>query len=183
MTSLQAIAHEIRACTLCPLAKSRTNAVPGEGPSWAKLMFAGEAPGLEEDAQGRPFVGQAGKVLNQALLTSGIERSEVFITNVVKCRPPNNRVPRKNEIDACISTHLHRQIQAVNPVIVCLLGGTAVKALLGVDRLGAIRGRVIVKDRRYFATFHPAGAGCNPAWHEAFQTDLKELKGLLRDND
>jgi len=179
MTNLQTIAREVRTCTLCPLARSRTNAVPGEGPTRAKLMFVGEAPGREEDVQGRPFVGQAGKVLNQALLSAGIERGEVFITNVVKCRPPNNRLPTKNEIDSCITAHLHRQIQLLNPQIICLLGGTAVKALLGLDRLGAVRGRLMEKDRKYFATYHPAGAGRNPAWHEAFQADLKKLKDLL----
>jgi uracil-DNA glycosylase family 4 len=181
MTSLETIAHDIRACTLCPLARSRTNAVPGEGPASARLMFVGEAPGQAEDAQGRPFVGRAGQVLNQALLFAGIERSEVFITNVVKCRPPNNRVPTKNEIDSCITAHLHRQIQSIEPEIICLLGGTAVKALLGVDRLEAVRGRIIIieKNRKYFVTYHPAGAGRNPAWHEAFQGDLKKLNALL----
>ena len=182
MTNLQTISHDIHICTLCPLANSRTNAVPGEGPDLARLMFVGEAPGGEEDVQGRPFVGHAGEVLYQALLNAGIDRSEVFITNVVKCRPPNNRVPAKNEIDSCLIAHLYRQIQSINPEIICLLGATATKALLGVDRLGAVRGRLIAKDRKYFATYHPAGAGRNPAWHKAFQADLKKLKGLLTDN-
>jgi len=181
MTNLQTIAHEIRVCTLCPLAKSRTNAVPGEGPASASLMFVGEAPGREEDAQGRPFVGHAGKVLNQALLNAGIERSEVYITSVVKCRPPNNRLPTKNEIESCVTAHLHRQIQSINPEIICLLGGTAAKAVLGKGRLEAVRGRLIERDRKYFATYHPAGAGRNPAWHKAFWSDLKKLKGLLID--
>jgi len=179
MISLQTIAREVRTCTLCPLTKSRINAVPGEGPASTRLMFIGEAPGREEDVQGKPFIGQAGKVFNQALLRVGIERNEVFITNVVKCRPPNNRVPTKNEIDSCVTAHLHRQIQLLDPQIVCLLGGTAVRALLGLDRLGVMRGRLMDKRRKYFATYHPAGAGRNPAWHEAFQADLNKLKDLL----
>jgi DNA polymerase len=177
--NLKTIAQEIRACSLCSLAKSRTNAVPGEGPASASLMFVGEAPGREEDAQGRPFVGQAGKMLNQALLDAGIERNDVFITNVVKCRPPNNRIPTKNEIESCVTAHMHRQIQALNPEFICLLGGTAAKALLGIERLVTVRGRLIEKDRKYFATYHPAGAGRNPAWHDVFQSDLKKLNALL----
>lgn len=179
MTNLQTIAREVRTCTLCPLARGRTNAVPGEGPASARLMFVGEAPGQEEDIQGKPFVGQAGKVLNETLLAVGIQRSEVFITNVVKCRPPHNRMPTKHEIRSCVSAHLHRQIHVLNPRLICLLGGTAVKALLGPDRLGAVRGRLIVKDRRYFATYHPAAARRNPAWRKLFQTDISQLKSLF----
>ena len=179
MTKLQTIAQEIRTCTLCPLAKSRTNAVPGEGSASASLMLVGEAPGREEDAAGKPFVGRAGKILNQALLDVKIERNEVFITNVVKCRPPNNRVPTKNEIESCVTAHLHRQIQALNPEIICLLGGTAAKALLGEERLATVRGRLIEKDHLYFATYHPAGAGRSPAWYKAFQADIKKLKEFL----
>jgi DNA polymerase len=152
--------------------------VPGDGPASARLIFIGEAPGQEEDAQGKPFVGQAGNVLNETLLSAGIQRSEVFLTNVVKCRPPHNRVPTKNEIDSCVTAHLHRQIQALNPRLICLLGGTAVKALLGPGRLAAVRGRLIVKERRYFATYHPAAARRNPAWRKLFQTDISQLKNL-----
>ena len=179
MTNLQTIAREIRACTLCPLSRTRTNAVLGEGPSPARLMFVGEAPGREEDAQGRPFVGQAGKALILALLSAGIERRDVFITNVVKCRPPDNRAPKKSEVDACVSAYLHRQIQVVAPEIICLLGNTAVKALLGLDRLGIVRGRLMVRNRKYFATYHPAAARRNTTWHDAFLDDLKKLQGLL----
>jgi DNA polymerase len=180
MTNLRTIAREVHICTLCPLARSRTNAVPGEGPASARLMFVGEAPGQEEDARGKPFVGQAGKVLNETLLSVGIQRGEVFITNIVKCRARHNREPTKNEIDSCVSAHLHRQIQALNPRLICLLGGTAVKALLGPNRLGAVRGRLfVVKDRRYFATYHPAAARRNPAWRKLFQTDISQLKSLL----
>lgn len=182
MTDLQIIAQEIRNCTLCPLAKSRSTAVPGDGPSSARLMFIGEAPGQKEDLQGKPFIGHAGKVLNQALLNAGIERSEVFLTNLVKCRPPNNRVPKQSEIHTCITAHLIRQIRSIHPEIICLLGATAVKALLGAGQLQTMRGRLIVKDHKYFATYHPAGAGRNPAWYKAFQADIKALKNLLTVN-
>lgn len=181
MTTLQTIALEIQACTLCPLAKSRTRAVPGEGASTARLMFIGEAPGKEEDVQGKPFVGRAGKVLDRALLNAGLRRSDVFITNVVKCRPPHNRVPTKGEIDICVNAHLHRQLQTIEPDIVCLLGVTAVRALLGIPRLTTVRGRSVETDHRYFVTYHPAAAGRNPTWNQAFQMDIRELKRLLAD--
>ena len=158
MSDLQTIAQEISACTLCPLANSRLLAVPGDGPLSARLMFIGEAPGKKEDLQGKPFIGHAGSVLNQALLNGGIRRSEVFLTSVVKCRPPNNRVPAQSEIHLCITAHLQRQIRLIDPEIICLLGTTATRALLGLSPLKDVRGRWILKERRYFATYHPAGA-------------------------
>jgi uracil-DNA glycosylase family 4 len=182
MTGLQVIARDIRACTLCPLAKSRTHAVPGGGPVPARLMFIGEAPGRQEDVNGAPFVGRAGKLLNDALVTAGIKRNQVFITNVVKCRPPNNRLPMKNEVQVCVTAHLNRQIRSVNPEIICLLGATAVKALLGsTGPISAIRGRLILKDHKYLATYHPAAAGRNPLLLRIFQSDIKELKNFLRE--
>lgn len=182
MISLKTIAQEICACTLCPLANSRTRAVPGEGPDSARIMFVGEAPGREEDVQGRPFVGRSGRVLNQALLEAGIERTAVFITSVVKCRPPHNRVPARREIDSCVSAHLNRQIQSLNPEIICLLGVTALNALLGMDRLGPARGRLIPRERKYLATYHPAGAARNHTWHQMFRADIKKLERLLNDH-
>ena len=179
MTTLHTIAREIQTCTLCPLAKSRTRAVPGDGPSTARLMLVGEAPGREEDAQGKPFVGQAGTVLDLALLSARIQRNEVFITNVVKCRPPHNRPPTKDEIDTCINAQLQRQVQAINPDLICLLEATAAKALLAIERLVTVRGRLIKKDHRYFVTYHPAAAGRNSAWHKTFQMDIRQLERLL----
>ncbi len=142
-------------------------------------MFVGEAPGRNEDIQGIPFIGRAGSVLNTALVGAGILRSEVFISNVVKCRPPNNRVPTRCEVEVCVGTYLDREIQTVNPQIICLLGGTAVKSLLGVDRLSNARGKLIEIDHTYFATYHPAGAARNPIWLKAFQMDLIKLNQLL----
>jgi DNA polymerase len=142
-------------------------------------MFIGEAPGKKEDLQGKPFVGHAGKVLDRALLNSGIKRSEVFLTSVVKCRPPNNRVPRPGEIHSCLNAHLRRQIRLIDPEIICLLGTTATRALLGLSLLKAVRGRLIVKGRRYFATYHPAAAGRSRSWNNLFEADIRKLGAFL----
>jgi len=181
MTVLSNIAREIRGCRLCPLCRNRINAVPGEGPEHPRLVFVGEGPGREEDLQGKPFVGRAGKLLDHALASAGIVRGDVFVTSVVKCRPAGNRAPRKREIDVCVSTYLDRQIALLNPEIVCLLGATAAKALLGANKVLAVRGRLIERARSYFVTFHPAAAGRNPAWRNVFQADLQQLAALLTD--
>src|SRR5881396_1192015 len=127
---LATVHSEIIACTKCELHMSRKNAVPGEGPIDAKIMFVGEGPGQNEDEQGRPFVGAAGKLLTELLESIGIKRSDVFITNVVKCRPPSNRAPRKGEIETC-NPYLMSQIRLVKPRIVCALGTPAIATLLG----------------------------------------------------
>ncbi len=121
MDSLQEIATLVEACTDCPLSRGRTKAVPGEGPSNAQVMFIGEAPGFNEDQQGRPFVGAAGHFLEELLGSAGIKRADVFITNVVKCRPPNNREPLPAEISAC-RKYLERQIALLQPRLVVTLG-------------------------------------------------------------
>jgi uracil-DNA glycosylase family 4 len=119
------LAAQIRGCKKCPLHASRTVAVPGEGQPSAKVMIIGEAPGREEDASGQPFVGAAGRFPNQVLAGSGLRREDLFITNVVKCRPPNNRVPRKNEVETCTTHYLFRQIALLNPRLIMLLGAVA----------------------------------------------------------
>jgi uracil-DNA glycosylase family 4 len=118
--SLEKIAANVRGCPLCKLSRSRKNAVPGEGQLSAKIMFIGEAPGRSEDEKGRPFVGAAGRILDELLKKAGIERSQVFITNIVKCRPPNNRVPKEDELTAC-RPYLDRQIALINPKVICIL--------------------------------------------------------------
>jgi len=163
MDDLETIAREIRSCTLCPLSQGRNLAVSGEGPVRARLMLVGEAPGREEDLQVRPFVGRAGTILDRCLRDVGIERKDVFVTNVVKCRPPGNRLPAKSESEVCIAAYPYRQIHLVNPDIVCLLGITATEALLEESRLESVRGCLIEKERRYFVTYHPIAAGRNPA--------------------
>ncbi len=176
---LSTIAREIRACRRCGLHEGRQKAVPGEGPSDARIMLVGEAPGKEEDIQGRPFVGRSGRLLDESLKQVGLRRNDLFITSVVKCRPPKNRIPSTWEWERCIQAHLRRQIDVINPAIICLLGGIATKALLGMDRLSEGRGRIFRRENRiFFPTYHPAAAGRNRSWHRVFSEDMVRLHGL-----
>jgi uracil-DNA glycosylase family 4 len=178
LDSLEKITEEVRTCILCRLAESRLNAVPGEGPGHAKLFFIGEGPGSEEDRQGRPFVGRAGELLNESLETARLNREEVFITNVVKCRPPSNRTPLMDEAEAC-EPYLERQVALVEPKIICLLGNTAIERLLGEAKPG-IRGKMInVKGRNFFPTVHPAAAIYNPRLRKVLEIHLARLKAEL----
>ncbi|MEW5757297.1 MAG: uracil-DNA glycosylase [Pseudomonadota bacterium] len=173
------IANEVRRCTRCQLHLARRKAVPGEGPRQANLVLIGEAPGEQEDRVGRPFVGRAGQVLDQCLQAARIVRGEIFITNLVKCRPPQNRIPLRTEIDTCTAAYLRDQIRIINPALVVLLGATAVKALLGVPLLSQARGHFIQRDRLYLATYHPAAGLRNPAWRQALQDDLIRARRWL----
>ena len=128
---LEALAAQIRVCTKCPLCQSRTLAVPGDGKTSARVMLIGEAPGREEDETGHPFVGAAGRFLDHVLEGTGINRDDLFITNIVKCRPPNNRTPRAGEVETCTSNYLFEQIELINPALIMLLGGVAAKRKIG----------------------------------------------------
>jgi uracil-DNA glycosylase len=173
--SLEKIEAEVRGCPLCKLARTRKNAVPGEGQLSAKIMFIGEAPGRSEDEKGRPFVGAAGRILDSLLEKAGIERSQVFITNVVKCRPPNNRVPEEDEAVAC-RPYLDRQIALIKPKVICILGKTAYSSLLGGSSITTNRGKIVEKaGQKYFLTFHPAAAIYNKSLLSALEADLKKL--------
>ena len=173
--SLEKIAAEVRSCPLCKLARTRKNAVPGEGQLAARIMFVGEAPGRSEDEKGRPFVGSAGRILDDLLQKAGIERSQVFITNVVKCRPPNNRVPEDDEAAAC-RPYLDRQIALIKPKVICILGRTAYASLLGGSSITTNRGKIVEKaGQKYFLTFHPAAAIYNKSLLAALEADLKKL--------
>ena len=173
--SLEKIASEVLGCPLCKLSRTRKNAVPGEGQVSAKLMFIGEAPGKNEDLKGKPFVGAAGRILDQALEKAGIERSKVFITNVVKCRPPSNRVPEEDERTAC-RPYLQRQISVISPKIICILGSTAYTSILGGKSITASRGKIVVhKGQRYFITVHPAAAIYNRNLRAILEKDLMKL--------
>jgi DNA polymerase len=153
---MKELENEILSCKNCPLYAGRNHAVPGAGSYNAKLMIVGEGPGQEEDLQGKPFVGRAGKLLTQLLSEIGISRGDVYITNVVKCRPPNNRVPEESEIQSCIG-YLKRQIEIINPKIVLILGSTALKAVVGEKSITKVRGEEIeIEGIIYFPTFHPA---------------------------
>ena len=173
--SLEKIAAEVRGCPLCKLARTRKNAVPGEGQLAAKIMFIGEAPGRSEDEKGRPFVGAAGRILDDLLQKAGIERSQVFITNVVKCRPPSNRVPEEDEVAAC-RPYLDRQIALIRPKVICVLGRTAYSSLLGGSSITANRGKIVEKaGQKYFLTYHPAAAIYNKSLLSSLEADLKKL--------
>ena len=175
MDSLEKVAAEVMSCTLCKLARTRKNAVPGEGQLAAKILFIGEAPGRSEDEKGRPFVGAAGKILDGMLTKVGIERSQVFITNVVKCRPPNNRVPEDDEVEAC-HKYLERQLALIRPRIICILGRTAYASILGGSSITANRGKIIEKaGQKYFLTIHPAAAIYNRSMLGLLESDLKKL--------
>ncbi len=167
--------EEIQKCTKCDLHKSRTQAVLGEGNLEAKLMFVGEAPGGDEDKQGRPFVGRAGKLLTRLIEATGHKREEFYITNICKCRPPNNRTPTPWEMEACFP-YLKQQIEVINPKVLCLLGATAARAFL--NRNVAItkeRGSVINwEGRLLYLTFHPAYVLRNPGAEMTLFEDIKK---------
>jgi len=172
MNELEAIAKEVRGCTRCPLAKGRKNAVPGEG-GRGGLMLVGEAPGRSEDEQGRPFVGPAGKKLDEALRKAGVERREVFITSVVKCRPPGNREPKPEEVAACRG-YLERQVEAVGPKAIVLLGRVAYSAFTG--KKGRMKRGLIgeLGGAKLYATYHPAVAlHGRPSWLKVIVEDIK----------
>ncbi|HEX2170702.1 MAG TPA: uracil-DNA glycosylase [Nitrososphaera sp.] len=173
--SLEKIAGDVRGCPLCKLARTRKNAVPGEGQISAKIMFIGEAPGRSEDEKGKPFVGAAGRILDNVLKKAGIERSQVFITNIVKCRPPNNRVPEEDELIAC-RPYLDRQIALIKPKVICILGRTAYSSILGGSSITANRGKIVERSgQKYFSTFHPAAVIYNKNLRSRLEDDLKKL--------
>lgn len=177
---LTELAEEIRVCTRCALCRRRRNAVPGEGPEEARVVFVGEGPGEQEDIQGRPFVGAAGQFLNELLSEAGIDRQDVFITNIVKCRPPGNRDPRPEEVEAC-SDWLVGQIAVINPRVVCTLGRSAMHALI--DPHASIR-REHGKPREitgmlFVPLYHPAAALHQPSLRLTLLEDMRRLRGIL----
>lgn len=173
--SIDRIKLEVINCKLCNLCINRTNAVPGYGNPKATIMFIGEAPGRNEDEKGKPFVGMAGKILDEALAKVGLERSRIYITNIVKCRPPNNRVPTEEERGVCKS-YLEREISIVSPKIICILGRTAYQSLLGGGSIFGNRGKFIQKDNRlYFITVHPAAIIYNNKLRNVLENDMQKL--------
>ena len=156
--NLQQLGNEIKVCPLCDLAKTRTNAVPGEGSQTAEVLFIGEAPGMTEDQEGRPFIGQAGKLLTQLIESAGLKRNEVFITNIVKCRPPNNRDPEAKEIAAC-APYLHRQIALIKPKVVVTLGRFSMNMFFPGASISKIHGMARqIGSVHYLPMYHPAAA-------------------------
>jgi len=177
---MQELNAEIRQCTKCPLHRGRTHAVPGEGPLNAKVMFIGEGPGAAEDATGRPFVGPAGRFLNELLALAGLKREEVFIANCVKCRPPENRTPTSDEIAAC-NDYLVAQIALIQPKVICLLGSPALKTMLGPEyQISKVHGQVFEKSGMTFVPmYHPAAALHQDRYKLPLREDFVKLKGIL----
>ncbi len=181
--SLEKIEKEIKGCKKCPLYKTRKNAVPGGGGFQRRIMFVGEAPGRREDELGRPFVGAAGKFLDELLASIGLSRKDVYITNIVKCRPPGNRDPTDEEIKLC-SPYLDRQIAVMKPRIICPLGRFSAKYILEkfgfeMDKISRVQGRVFEGEFLILPMYHPAAA----LYHQDLKNELYKsfevLKSLL----
>jgi len=172
-TELEKIADEVRQCCRCGLGSSRTNAVPGEGSPTAQIMFVGEGPGADEDAQGRPFVGRAGQLLDKVIAAMGLKRSDVYIANIIKCRPPGNRDPRPDEIINCLP-YLQRQIELINPEVIVALGAHAARTLLETNKpIGQLRGHF----HEYYAGIGSAPVKLMPTYHTAYL-----LRNYSKDN-
>jgi uracil-DNA glycosylase len=175
---------ETLGCTRCPLAATRTQVVFGSGNPAAELMFVGEAPGFHEDQQGVPFVGQAGKLLERLLNGIGLSRTDVYIVNVLKCRPPGNRDPQPAEIEACES-HLFRQIELIRPVLVATLGNFATKLLsgkpAGITRVHGVEQQVTLGGNQVtlYPLFHPAAALYTPSMQSVLASDFARIPELL----
>ncbi len=178
--SLDAIAGLVNGCTKCRLCEGRRHAVPGEGAADARLVVVGEGPGRVEDETGRPFVGRAGELLTKILAAIELPREQVFICNVVKCRPPENRVPQYDEIAACVP-YLFRQIEMVKPAVILAMGGTAAQTLLNTKQsLGALRNQVHrLRGIPVIVTYHPAALLRNPNWKKPTWDDVRIARQLL----
>jgi DNA polymerase len=179
MSEIDSIRSQVISCTKCSLSKTRTNAVPGKGNPKAEILFIGEAPGKNEDQKGEPFVGSAGKILTEALSSAGLSRDDVYITNVVKCRPPNNRIPLQEEKESC-QAYLSKELEIIKPKIICIMGNTAYGSLLNGNSITKNRGKIIEKDgQRYFLTIHPAAVIYNQELKSVLKDDMKTLVETL----
>lgn len=182
MSGLQDIARRIQTCDDCALARGRTRAVPGEGPEHAEIMFIGEGPGYNEDQQGRPFVGAAGQFLEQLLTSAGLSRSQVYITNMVKCRPPENRDPLPGEISAC-SKYLDQQIGLVSPKIIVTLGRHSLGKFLPGQIISKVHGKPRkMGERTVYPMYHPAAALHQANLRKDVEQDFKGLAALLKES-
>jgi DNA polymerase len=178
--TIQLIAQEVRGCTLCGLASGRTRAVPGEGPADARIVLIGEGPGYHEDRQGRPFVGQSGQFLDDLLAMAGLARADVFIANVVKCRPPQNRDPLPDEVATCTESYLYRQIEAINPPVIVTLGRFSMSLFLPGERITRIHGQPRnVGGRLIVPMLHPAAALHQPQNRPLIEADFRSLPEIL----
>ena len=186
METLEEITKKVRVCTQCGLHQGRTKAVPGEGDPRAEILFIGEGPGFTEDKRGRPFVGQAGKFLEEMLGMVGLKREDVFITNVVKCRPPNNRDPSPDEINICTRLHLEPQIALIRPKLIVLLGRHALEKFLPGLKISRVHGqphRGKLPDGReqlFYPLYHPAAALYREVLKQTLIEDFKRIPEILR---
>lgn len=179
--SLTQIAQEVSICRKCALHKTRKKAVPGEGPANAEIMFIGEGPGFHENEQGRPFVGASGKFLDNLLSQAGLTRADVFIANVVKCRPPDNRDPQTRELESC-DVYLERQIEAINPSIIVTLGRFSMNKFMKGAKISQVHGQMQKIGERYvIAMFHPAAALHQAALKPTILDDFARLPEQLNE--
>jgi len=183
MPTLDSIAREIRSCNRCSLHRSRQKAVPGEGNPKAEILFIGEGPGESEDKSGRPFVGEAGKFLDELLASIKIKREEVFITNVVKCRPPNNRDPLDEEVRVCTSTYLYDQIKQIEPKLIVTLGRHSMHLFFPQIRsISAVHGKAYKKAGQvYMLMYHPAAALYQANLKNTLKEDFKKIPAILKE--
>jgi len=178
---LEILNRQITTCQRCPLGRMRTRAVPGEGPANAQIMFIGEAPGFHEDRQGRPFVGAAGKFLEELLASIGLKREDVYIANVIKCRPPGNREPQPDEIAAC-RPYLDKQIELIRPRIIITLGRFSMARYFPGASISSIHGQPKYSGGRiYYPMLHPAAALHQPRWRTLIEEDMKRIPELLKE--
>ena len=176
---LKEVAAEVSTCTKCELCKGRTKSVPGEGNQHARVMFIGEGTGFHEDRQGRPFVGPAGQFLEELLASINLKRADVFITNVVKCRPPGNRDPLPAEINAC-NNYLERQIAAINPQVIVTLGRFSMAKFFGGEKISTIHGRARKIDGRIcIAMYHPAAGLHQQSLKDTIRSDFKKIPQVI----
>lgn len=179
--TLAQLAKEVSVCTKCALHESRKKSVPGDGPADAEIMFIGEGPGFHENEQGHPFVGASGKFLDQLLAQAGVTRADVFIANVVKCRPPDNRDPSTDELAAC-DTYLETQIKTINPSIIVTLGRISMGKFFSGVKISAVHGQMQKVGERYvIPMFHPAAALHQSALKPAILADFAKLPDLLNE--
>jgi len=176
---LNQVAEEVSVCQKCGLHFSRKNAVPGAGPANADIMFIGEGPGFHENEQGLPFVGAAGRFLDELLAGIGMQRADVFITNVVKCRPPGNRDPQTEELEGC-DGYLERQIQVINPKVIVTLGRFSMAKFLPNAKISQVHGQPVrVKGRLIVPMYHPAAALHQPSLRSTVEGDFNRLPELI----
>lgn len=183
--NLEEIATEVRKCTKCALAKGRKNAVPGTGNPHAEVLFIGEGPGQNEDVQGKPFVGEAGKFLEEMLSLINLKREDIFIANVVKCRPPHNRDPLDEEVDVCVRNYLLAQIRMIKPKLIVTLGRHSMKVFFPqIKSISSVHGKAYKKAGQvYLILYHPAAALYQRSLFEQMKEDFKQIPEILRQID